>query len=177
MKQIRNRLFYNSCNKYRRFHILKTTIRTPASHIPHTASDCSDFNSDRAFDCTDRSAFKSHSVFFLFPLTSRHCVTANSMNIPQHVSHWRTHIGFFLADRCNISYNERGSRKWRTGGWSLSYASFPVSSYRIYYLPFIRVQGNEGKKSPRGYTMWCERWKARSEVPRQKIVRVCNMYV
>lgn len=85
------------------------------------------------------------------------------------------HIGFFLADQCNnISYNERGSWKWRTGGWSLSYASFPVSSYRIHNLLFIRVQGSKGKKSTWIHNVTWTLKSVRSEAPRQKIVRVCN---
>lgn len=112
----------------------------------------------------------NHAAFF--KLTSQHCVTADVLWIFLSVPPVYEHGFFFLADRCIISYNERGSRKWQTGGWSLSYASFPVPSYRIHNIPFIRVQGSKGKKST--WTQCDVNVEKLSEAPRQKIVRVCN---
>jgi len=104
-----------------------------------------------------------------------YCFTANFLWIFLSVSfHLQMHIKFFLADRCNnISYNERGSRKWRTG---LIAFIRVISCIQLLHPQSSLYKSSRqwGKKVHVDTQCDVNAEKLASEAPRQKIVRVCN---
>lgn len=104
----------------------------------------------------DRSAFKNRAAHFYLNFGD-HCVAAN---VPWMSFAWlRMHIEFtfwLVARRYVTQWNE--NQETATVGWSLSYASFPTSSYQRPRSPLCRARlhwaqqrGSRKKKPPRGY--------------------------